>query len=80
MRPAAAGQVGLRLGTGRNRCDGTGPQPLWCPPGRACLAVVGPVERTLAIATGDDRRAANMAAFANAALGLFADVLSAAVS
>lgn len=79
-----ARQLRARLGCdwalAETGATGPTPNPYGDPPGRACLAVVGPVERTLAIATGDDRRAANMAAFANAALGLFADVLSAAVS
>jgi PncC family amidohydrolase len=79
-----ARQLRARLGCdwalAETGATGPAPNPYGAPPGRACLAVVGPVERTLAIATGDDRRAANMAAFANAALGLFADVLSAAVS
>jgi PncC family amidohydrolase len=45
------------------------------PAGHACLGLDGPVTRTLTIATGSADRAANMRAFAAAALGLFAEVL-----
>ncbi|GMU46563.1 MAG: hypothetical protein AMXMBFR26_13450 [Porticoccaceae bacterium] len=79
-----ARQLRARLGCdwalAETGATGPTPNPYGDPPGRACLAVVGPVERTLTIATGDDRRAANMAAFAAAALGLFADALSVTVS
>jgi nicotinamide mononucleotide (NMN) deamidase PncC len=39
-------------------------------PGHACVAVVGPSERVLTIETGSADRAANMEAFASAALDL----------
>jgi PncC family amidohydrolase len=39
-------------------------------PGHACLAVAGPVERAVTLETGRDDRAANMRAFARAALEL----------
>jgi len=45
------------------------------PPGHACIAVTGPVERTLVIETGSDDRIANMYAFAAAALKLLAESL-----
>lgn len=45
------------------------------PAGHACLGLDGPVTRTITIATGSADRAANMRAFAAAALGLFAEVL-----
>lgn len=45
------------------------------PPGHACFAVAGAVERTLTIETGGDDRVSNMYAFAKAALTLTADVL-----
>lgn len=58
----------------------TGPSanPYGDPPGRACFAITGPVERTLGIAIADAGRAANMASFATSALGLLVDVLQAA--
>jgi PncC family amidohydrolase len=43
--------------------------------GHAALAVVGPVERTLTIETGDSDRRRNMDAFAVAALRLLAEAL-----
>ena len=45
------------------------------PPGHACVAVTGPVERTRVVATGSDDRVANMYAFASAALQLLAETL-----
>ena len=45
------------------------------PPGHACIAVAGPVERTRVVETGSDDRVANMYAFAGAALELLAYIL-----
>jgi nicotinamide-nucleotide amidase len=45
--------------------------------GHCCLAVVGPVERTITLETGSNDRVANMRAFSAAALDLLAEVLSA---
>jgi PncC family amidohydrolase len=45
-------------------------------PGHACLAVAGPVERTLTLETGHGDREANMWAFARAALQLLDDCLA----
>lgn len=56
---------------------GPSPNPYGDPPGRACFAIAGPMERTLGITIADAGRAANMAAFAATALGLIADVLAA---
>jgi nicotinamide-nucleotide amidase len=44
--------------------------------GHTCFAVVGPVERTLTLETGQSDRAENMQAFAAAALGFFLQALS----
>jgi nicotinamide-nucleotide amidase len=44
--------------------------------GRSCVAVVGPAEKSLVIETGSADRAANMQAFAAAALELFAGALT----
>jgi nicotinamide-nucleotide amidase len=46
------------------------------PPGHACLAVAGPVERALTLETGKADRLANMHAFAAAALDLLAHCLA----
>ena len=45
--------------------------------GHSCMAVVGPVERSLTLETGSADRRVNMDAFARRALELFAEVLSA---
>jgi nicotinamide-nucleotide amidase len=45
------------------------------PPGYTCIAVSGPVERTVTVDTGRDDRVENMYAFSAAALDLLADVL-----
>lgn len=44
--------------------------------GHACIAVAGPIERTVTLETGDSNRDANMQAFAEAALKLLADVIA----
>lgn len=44
--------------------------------GRSCVAVVGPANESLVLETGSADRAANMQAFATAALKLFAKVLA----
>lgn len=44
--------------------------------GHTCLAVSGPIERVVTIETGSNDRAANMQAFAAAALELLAEVLT----
>jgi nicotinamide-nucleotide amidase len=46
-------------------------------PGHACLAVAGAVEKTRTLETGSADRAANMHAFAAAALGLLLETVSA---
>jgi nicotinamide mononucleotide (NMN) deamidase PncC len=45
------------------------------PPGHTCLAVTGPVERSVTMKTGSGERYANMHAFAAAGLKLFVNVL-----
>lgn len=45
------------------------------PPGHACLAVSGPAERVLTLETGSADRAANMFAFAEAALSLLQEAM-----
>lgn len=46
--------------------------------GHSCIAVAGPVDRAITLETGSPDRAANMEAFAKAALSLLAEVLAAA--
>jgi PncC family amidohydrolase len=45
-------------------------------PGHSCIAIAGPVERTITIETGQADRAANMQAFAAAALDLLLKALA----
>jgi nicotinamide mononucleotide (NMN) deamidase PncC len=45
------------------------------PPGHACFAVTGRVERTLVVKTGSSDRIGNMYAFADAGLKLLAESL-----
>ena len=45
-------------------------------PGHSCLAVSGPVEKAMTLATGHGDRAANMRAFAEAALALLHEALA----
>ena len=45
-------------------------------PGHSCIAITGPVERTITIETGQSERVANMRAFAAAALDLLARSLT----
>ena len=46
--------------------------------GHACFAVVGPVERSLTLETGESDRLGNMQAFASRALELLADCIAVA--
>ena len=50
------------------------------PPGHACIAVTGRVERAITMETGSADRAANMREFAAAALKLMADSLAASAT
>ncbi len=45
--------------------------------GRVCVAISGPLEKTLLLETGHGDRSQNMRAFADAALGLLAEALAA---
>ena len=45
-------------------------------PGHSCIAIAGPIERAITIETGQADRAANMEAFAAAALDLLAQALA----
>ena len=59
-RPGRPGRAGNRYGD---------------PPGHSCIAVSGPLEKAVTLATGSDRREENMWAFASAALDLLAECL-----
>ena len=79
MAELLAETVRARLGTdwGLAETGATGPSanPYGDPPGHACLAVAGPRAATRLLATGLSDRAANMAAFADAALALVLEAL-----
>lgn len=62
----AVGETGAAGPTGNRYGD---------PAGHSCIAVVGPVERVITIATGEADRVANMRVFAAAALGLLRDAI-----
>ena len=62
----AVGETGAAGPTGNRYGD---------PAGHSCIAVVGPVERVITIATGEADRVANMRAFDAAALGLLRDAI-----
>ncbi len=80
MAELLAETVRARLGTdwGMAETGATGPSanPYGDPPGHACLAVAGPRAATRILATGLSDRAANMAAFADAALALLLEALA----
>lgn len=65
----ALGETGAAGPTGNRYGD---------PAGHACLALAGPVERAITLETGRADRAANMRAFARAALALLVEALEAA--
>lgn len=67
----AVGETGAAGPTGNRYGD---------PAGHSCIAVAGPVERVITVATGESDREANMRAFAAAALGLLRDAMKAAGS
>ncbi|WP_326537183.1 CinA family protein [Pseudorhodoferax sp.] len=65
-------------GLGETGAAGPSDSPAGDPAGRACLAVVGAVERSRTVLTGSTERATNMDLFARQLLALFDDVLAAA--
>ena len=68
-------RCGATWGIGESGAAGPTGNKYGDPAGTSCLAVVGPVERTMKIQTGGSDRAANMRAFSAAALKLFAEVI-----
>ncbi len=71
---SARARLGATWGLGEAGAAGP-PNPYGDPAGHCWLAVVGPTEATRHVLTGSDEREDNMAAFAAAALALFADTL-----
>jgi PncC family amidohydrolase len=72
----ARGALGATWGIGETGAAGPTGNRYGDPPGHTCIAVAGPVERAATLATGRDDRAANMEAFARAALELFQAVVT----
>jgi len=67
-------KMGSTWGIGETGASGPSGNPYGNPPGHACIAVSGPIERAIIIATGNSDREANMWAFAKAALDLLAEL------
>jgi len=70
---ARMGSVWAVAETGASGPDGN---PYGDPPGHACLAITGPVERVITVETGQSDREDNMWAFTSAALTLLQDCLN----
>lgn len=69
-------RMGADWGIGETGASGPSGNPYGNPPGHACVAVSGPVERALVLSTGSADRESNMWAFAKAALDLLAELAS----
>ena len=74
---AVAARTGAVWGVGEAGAAGP-PKRYGDPAGHAWVAVDGPLQATAHLLTGSDDREANMRAFAEAALGLLAETISAA--
>lgn len=69
-------KMGSTWGIGETGASGPSGNPYGNPPGHACIAVSGPIERAITLATGNSDREANMWAFTAAALDLLVKALS----
>lgn len=67
-------KMGSTWGIGETGASGPLGNPYGNPPGHACIAVSGPIERAITLATGNSDREANMWAFAKAALDLLEEL------
>ena len=72
---AARKQLGADWGIGETGAAGPSGNRYGDSPGHTCIAVSGPIEKAVTLATGSDRREENMWAFASAALDLLAQCL-----
>jgi PncC family amidohydrolase len=68
-------RMGATWGIGETGASGPSGNPYGNPPGHACIAVSGPIERVITLATGNSDREANMWAFTEAALGLLTSAI-----
>ena len=73
-------RCGADWGLGESGAAGPAGNRYGDPPGHACIAVTGRVERAITLETGGADRAANMREFAAAALKLMADSLAASAT
>ena len=69
-------RCGADWGLGESGAAGPAGNRYGDPPGHACIAVTGRIERAITMETGSADRAANMRAFAAAALKLMAESLA----
>lgn len=67
-------KMGTSWGIGETGASGPSGNPYGNPAGHACIAVSGPIERVITLATGCADREANMWAFAKAALDLLEEL------
>ena len=72
---AARRRLGADWGIGETGAAGPAGNRYGDPPGHTCIAVSGPLEKAVTLATGSDGREENMRAFAGAALDLLAGCL-----
>ena len=72
---AARRRLGTDWGIGETGAAGPSGNRYGDPPGHTCIAVSGPLEKAVTLATGSNRREENMWAFAKAALDLLAEGL-----
>ena len=63
-------------GVSETGASGPSGNPYGDAPGHSCIAIAGPAERAVTLETGDSDRAANMRAFARAALELLLEALA----
>jgi nicotinamide-nucleotide amidase len=75
---AAQARLGTVWGLGETGATGPTGNRYGHPPGHACLAIAGPVERAITLETASPDRQANMRAFGAAALRLLVEALEAA--
>jgi PncC family amidohydrolase len=68
-------RCGAEWGVGESGAAGPTGNRYGDPPGHACIAVTGPLERTRVVETGSDDRVANMFSFASVALQLLVETL-----
>ncbi len=69
-------KMGTIWGIGETGASGPSGNPYGNPPGHACIAVCGPIERVITLATGSADREANMWIFTAAALDLLVSALT----